>query len=102
MTDSMPSMHRSHRPAVHLVTTLVGSFAFTWGFVALGVAGLVALGVDYHEAEVSLMLLAILVFLPLFLWSFASPRQLRVTALLFGGAGLMTATAWTLQRVVLT
>jgi hypothetical protein len=101
MTDST-IRHRSRRPAARLVITLVGSFAFTWGFVALGVAGLVALGVEYHEAEVSLMLLAILVFLPLFLWSFASPRQLRVTALLFGGAGVMTATAWTLQRVVLT
>ena len=85
-----------------LATTLVGSFAFTWGFVALGVAGLVALGVDYHEAEVSLMLLAVLVFLPLFLWSFASPRQAWVTALLFGSAGAMTAIAWTLQRAMLT
>lgn len=116
MIDSMPPMpkcqdsqvprtsirNREHRPIAHLATTLVGSFAFTWGFVALGVAGLVALGVDYHKAEVLLMLLAILVFLPLFLWSFASPRQVRVMILLFGGAGLMTATAWTLQRVLLT
>ncbi len=86
----------------HLATTLVGSFAFTWGFVALGVAGLVALGVDYHEAEVSLMLLAVLVFLPLFLWSFASSRPGWVRALLFGSAGVMTAIAWTLQRAVLT
>jgi hypothetical protein len=80
---------------------LIGSFASTWSFVALGVAGLVALGVDYHEAEVTLMLLAFLVFLPLFLWSFASPRQGRVMALLFGGAALMTASAWAIQRAVL-
>jgi len=80
---------------------LVGSFAFTWGLVAVGVSGLVALGVDYHEAEVTLMLLAFLVFLPLFLWSFASPRQGRVMALLFGGAALMTSAAWAIQRAVL-
>lgn len=84
-----------------LLVTLLGSFATTWGFVALGVAGLSALGVDYHEAEVALMLLAFLVFLPLFLWSFASPRQGRVMALLFGGAALMTSAAWAIQRAAL-
>jgi hypothetical protein len=81
---------------------LLGGFAATWGFVALGVAGLVALGVDYHEAEVALMLLAFLIFLPLFLWSFASRRQGRVMVLLFGGAALMTALAWAIQRAVLS
>lgn len=80
---------------------LLGSYAFTWGFTALGVAGLVALGVDFHEAETALMLLAFLLFLPLFLWSFASPRQGRVMVLLFGGAALMTSAAWGLQRVLL-
>ena len=84
-----------------LVTALVGSFAFTWGLVALSVSGLVALSVDYHEAEVALMLLAFLVFLPLFLWSFASPRQGRVMALLFGGAAFMVSAAWAIQRAVL-
>lgn len=85
-----------------LVAVLAESYVFTWGLVALGVAGLVALGVDYHEAEVALMLLAFLVFLPLFLWSFASPRQGRVMALLFGGAALMTSAAWAIQHAVLS
>lgn len=91
---SLPALNRC-------VANLLGSFAFTWGLVALGVAGLVALGVDYHEAEVALMLLAFLVFLPLFLWSFASPRQGRVMVLLFGGAALMAASAWAIQRAML-
>lgn len=86
---------------LHGLLGLSGSYAFTWGFTALGVAGLVALGVDFHEAETILMLLAFLVFLPLFLWSFASPRQGRVMALLFGGAALMTAAAWGLQRLLI-
>lgn len=93
---------RPHRPAAVLATALVGSFAFTWGFVALGVAGQVALGGDFHEAEMAMLLLAFLVFLPLFLWAFASPRQGRVRALLFGGAAWMTAAAWALQRAVLS
>jgi hypothetical protein len=92
-------MHLSH--PLRLAAALLASFAFTWGLVALGVASLFALGVDYHEAEVTLMLLAFLVLLPLFLWAFAAPRQGRVMALLFGGAALMTSAAWALQRAVL-
>jgi len=84
-----------------IAAALLGSYAFTWGFTALGVAVLVVLGVDFHQAETTLMLLAFLVFLPLFLWSFASPRQGRVMALLFGGAALMTAAAWAIQSVAL-
>jgi hypothetical protein len=84
-----------------VIVVFVGSFGTTWVFTAMGVAWLVALGVDYHEAEVALMLLAFLVFLPLFLWSFASPRQGRVMVLLFGGAALMTSAAWAIQRAVL-
>ncbi len=86
---------------LRLAVALLGSFAFTWGFVALGVAGLVFLGVDDHEAETALMLLAFLVMLPLFLWAFASPRQGRAMGLLFGAAALMTSAAWGVQRVLL-
>jgi len=84
-----------------LAAALLGSYAFTWGFVALGVAGLAALGVDFHEAETALLLLAFLVFLPLFLWAFAAASLARVWAVLGGGAVFMTAVAWGLQRVLL-
>lgn len=87
--------------AQRATSALLGGYAFTWGFVSLGVSGLASVGVDYHEAEVTMMLLAFLVFLPLFLWSFASPRQGRVMALLFGGAMFMSAAAWALQRSLL-
>jgi hypothetical protein len=73
------------------VVSLLGSFNFTRGLDALGVAARSALRVEYQEAEVTMMLLALLVFPPLFLWSFASPRQGRVEVLLFGRAALMTA-----------
>lgn len=89
-------------PLVRLITVLAGSFAFTWGFVALGVASQVALGEDFDEAEKAMMLLAFPVFLPLFLWAFASPRHGRMVAWLVGGAGSMTAAAWALQRAALT
>lgn len=87
--------------ARHLILSLVGSFTFAWGFVAVCVAGLVALGVDFHEAEILMLLLAFLVFLSLFLWSFAASRPWRVTMFLYGSAALMTSAAWALQRSVL-
>jgi len=80
---------------------LLGSYAFTWGFSALGIAGLVALGVDFHEAETGVLLLALLVFLGVFLWAFAAASLARVWLVLAGGGALMTAAAWALQRAVL-
>jgi ABC-type transport system involved in cytochrome c biogenesis permease component len=87
--------------ASRVATGLLGGYAFTWGFVAFGVAILVALGVDFHEAEVTLMLLALPVFLPLFLCSFAAASLARVWAALAGGAVLMAAAAWALQWALL-
>lgn len=84
-----------------IAAAIVGGYAFTWGFTALGIAGLVALGVDFHEAETGVLLLAFLVFLGLFLWAFAAASVVRVWILLGGGAVLMTAAAWALQRALL-
>lgn len=94
--------HRSaYKPALRLVVALLGGYAFTWGLVAFGVATLAGLGMDYHDAETAWMVLAFLIFLPLFLWSFASPHQGRVMALLCGGAALMTVAAGAVQLAVL-
>lgn len=84
-----------------IAAALLGGYAFTWGFTALGMAGLVALGVDFHEAETGVLLLSFLVFLGLFLWAFAAASMLRVWVLLGSGAVLMTSAAWALQRTLL-
>ena len=84
-----------------IAAAILGGYAFTWGFTALGIAGLVALGVDFHEAETGVLLLAFLVFLGLFLWAFAAASVVRVWVLLGGGAVLMTAASWVLQRALL-
>lgn len=85
-----------------VAAALLGGYAFTWGLTAFGMAGLVALGVDFHEAELTLMLLAFPVFLGLFLWAFAAVSVVRVWAVLISGAVLMTAAAWGLQRSMLS
>lgn len=84
-----------------IAAALLGGYAFTWGFTALGMAGLVALGVDFHEVETGVLLLSFLVFLGLFLWAFAAASMLRVWVLLGSGAVLMTSAAWALQRTLL-
>lgn len=84
-----------------IAASLVGGYAFTWGFAAMGIAGLVALGVDFHEAETGVLLVAFLVFLSIFLWAFSAASVLRVWVLLGGGGVLLTTAAWVLQRALL-
>lgn len=87
--------------ASRIGAALLGGYAFTWGFAALGIVVLVGLGADFHDAETGILLLALLVFLALFLWSFAVASVVRVWAVLAGGGAIMTAAAWALQRVLL-
>ena len=81
---------------------LLGGYAFTWGFSSLGIAGLATLGVDFHEAETGVLMLAFLVFLGVFLWAFASSSVARVWAVLAGGGVLMTLSAWLIQQSMLS
>lgn len=88
--------------ASRVAAALLGGYAFSWGLAMLGIAVLVALGVDFHEAETALLLLAFPAFLLLFLWAFAAASLARVWAVLGGGAVLMSAAAWGLQRSLLS
>lgn len=85
-----------------IMSALLGGYAFTWGFSSLGIAGLAALGVDFHEAETGVLMLAFLVFLGVFLWAFASSSVARVWAVLAGGGALMTLSAWLIQQSMLS
>lgn len=87
--------------AQRVAASLLGGYAFTWGFSALGVASLVAMGVDFHDAEHGVLILAWLVFLTAFLWAFAASSAGRVWVVLAGGAALMTGGAWVVQWAVL-
>lgn len=87
--------------AARVVVALVGGYAFTWGFVALGIAGVTALGGDFHEVEMALLLLAFIVYLGLFLWAFTASGLMRVITVFGGGAVCMTACAWAVQSAVL-
>jgi hypothetical protein len=71
------------------------------GVSVFGIAALVALGVDFHEAETGVLIIAFLVFLGMFLWAFAASSLLRVWAVMAGGGIVMTVMAWALQRALI-
>jgi len=85
-----------------VLAALLGGYAFTWGFVSVGIAGLVFLGVDFHDAEAGILMLAFIVYLLVFLWAFAAASLVRIWSVLAGGALLMTAAGWQLQHYFLS
>jgi hypothetical protein len=97
MTASAATLTRTHVIS-RIAASLLGGWAFVWGFTTLGIVGLVALGQPYNEAYTATMLLAFIVFLVVFCWAFAAASLARVWTMLAGGAALMTGAAWLLQR----
>lgn len=93
--------HLNYLLISRILSALLGGYLFTWGFVAFGIAGLAALGVDFHEAETAVSILAFLVFLGVFLWAFACRRVAVVWAVLAGGGAVMTLAAWGIQQSIL-
>ncbi len=85
-----------------IIAAILGGYAFTWGFSVLGITSLVAMGVDFHEAETGLSLIAFLVFLGLFLWTFAAKSMIRVWLVLAGGTAVMMLIGTLLQNSLLS
>jgi hypothetical protein len=86
--------------ASRVAAGLVGGYAFTFGLASLGIALLVAAGMPYGEARTLLYLLAFLVLLAVFLWSFAAASLTRVWGVLAGGGAAMSGAAWLLTQVL--
>jgi hypothetical protein len=79
---------------------LLGSYAFAWGFVALGASALIAAGTEFHEASSFVSMLAFLLFLWTFCWAFIATSLTRVWLVLAGGGTLMTLAGFWLSRSV--
>ena len=88
------------RVSSRICAGIVGSYAFTWGFIALGVSSLIVCGVEFHEASSLVSMLGFLVFLWAFCWAFISASLAHVWALLAGGGALMTLAGWWLTRLI--
>lgn len=87
--------------SLRVATAVLGGYAFTWGFSAFAIAAMVAMGLSFHDAEAGALIVAWLVFLGVFLWSFAAASLTRVGLVLFGGGLLMAGAATGLQAMLL-
>jgi hypothetical protein len=83
-----------------IAAAILGGYAFVWGFTTLLIAVALAFELPYGDAQTTAYLSAFLVFLGVFLWSFAARRITLVWAVLAGGGAAMTALAWGLTRSV--
>lgn len=98
----MAGRSSSRKPAAQrIAAAILGGYAFTWGFIALGVAALFAAGMDLHEAESLASIIGFLVFLSAFLWAFAARSLRRVWTVLAGGGALMACAASLVQFALL-
>lgn len=87
--------------ASRIAAAVLGGYVFCWGFIALAVAGLYALGMAFHDAEHLGSILAFLLYLAAFCWTFVTPAVWRAWAVLVVGGVAMAAAASLLQRLIL-
>jgi hypothetical protein len=84
--------------ASRVCASLLGSYAFTWGFIALLATALLTAGLEFHEATDLAYMLGFLVFLSAFCFAFVARSLTRVWVALAGGGALMTLTGWWLSK----
>lgn len=87
-------LHIANRTAA----AVLGGYAFTWGIIAFGMAMMFAAGMEFHDAEHLSYIIGLLVFLIVFLCTFAARSLLRVWLVLAGGGALLTIGATLLQQ----
>jgi hypothetical protein len=83
--------------AARTATALLGGYAFSWGFIAFGMALFFTLGMEFHDAESLASILGLLFFLGNFLWAFSARRLWPVGLVLAGGGAAMALAATLLQ-----
>ena len=83
-----------------ILAGVLGSYAFTWGFVAFGSACLLRAGLEFHGATDLASMLGFLVYLAAFCFAFIAARLKRVWILLAGGGVVMTIAGWWLSRAL--
>ena len=81
-----------------VAASLLGGWAFVWGFVSFGITVLLAAGMPYADAQTLVYLLAFLVYLVVICWAFAAASPTRVWLVLIVSSSTLTALAWWLTR----
>lgn len=98
-SSPLTSTNRSRlHVASRVAASLLGSYAFVWGFVSLGGALGLAAGLAYDDAFQLSTWFGYLLFVAGVCGAFAVSSLARVWAVLGGGGALMTGAAWLLLR----
>lgn len=87
---------------LRVAAAVFGGYVFCWGFLALAVAGLYALGMKFHDAEHLGSMLAFLLYLTAFCWAFVTPSLARAWVVLAGGGLAMAAAASLTQHLIVS
>lgn len=82
------------------LAAVLGGYAFTWGLIAFGMAALVAVDMEFHDAEHLTALIGFLVFLTIFLTAFGVRNITRVWAVLLVGAAIMAGAATLIKNLI--
>ncbi len=90
--------HTSWHVASRVCAGILGSYAFTWGFIALLATSLLAAGLEFHEATDLAYMLGFLVFLAAFCFAFIAASLARVWLILAGGGASMSLFGWWLSK----
>ncbi len=104
VTGTRRTMKANAPSRAHVVSrvlaSLVGGYAFVWGFTTLTTVAGVLAGMAYEGAQTLAYLVAFLVYLGCFLWAFAASNLFGVWLTLGGGGAALTGAAWLLARFV--
>ena len=93
-----PKAHRPLQILSRIAAGVLGGYAFTWGFISLGIPLLLAAGMRFGDANTLSTMLGFLVFLGAFCWAFAASGLARIWTVLAGAGALMTLAGWWLSR----
>jgi len=80
----------------------VGGYFFVWGCITLGISLGMVMGMDYQQAQTLMFLLAFIIYLITFCWTFAAKNIVVVWTVLLGGGITMSLLGWWLGNYVLS
>ncbi|OWQ90804.1 iron uptake protein [Roseateles aquatilis] len=99
-----PLLSQRARHALPVISRIAaaigGGYVFCWGFIALGLSGLYAAGMSFHDAEHLSAIVGVLLFLVVFCWAFGARSIARVWLVLLLGGGFMSGLAALTQHAL--
>lgn len=85
---------------LRIAAAVFGGYVFAWGMIALAISVLYGVGMAFHDAEHLASLVALLVYVATFCWTFVTRSLLRAWIVLAGGGAVMAIAASFVQHLI--